>query len=391
MGTLQKKKKNQKQNISKKTSLRHKRDWQFTQQVQQKVSQPFANIFILIFFIFIIMFVILLYQKDKVMNFINNKFSAFISKKTTIGPATTTIGPATTTIGPATTTIGPAITTIGPATTTIGPATTTIRPATTTIRPATTTMKPMTTIAPTTTIAPYLTTNLIVWLDASDASTWIGTSSTNTFNSWKSKVNSYSATVNNGSFSYNNRLSSVTSGLPTGYPPITMASIFVNENSLVVNNIPVGTFSSGLTCVVAYCRTGFFTYDGLVSMTQGTFASPFDMWNSQRFVGNGSSSSTMASTSSLSSDRSLIIRAFRLTPTTSSTTWSEWYNLLKLTDLRITTASFAQSSTNFYIGSRGDNITKFKGYFFEILLYSQPLTDTQINSISTYMGSKWNI
>jgi hypothetical protein len=203
-------------------------------------------------------------------------------------------------------------------------------------------------------------------------------------------VNSYSAIVHGGSFSYTDRVSSVTSGLPTGYPSITKPSIFFNADSLVVNSIPVGTLNSGFTCFVAYCRTGFSTYDGLVSMTQGTYASPFDMWNHVRYVGQGTSWASATSSSSLSSDRSLIIRAFRLTPTTSSTTWSEWYNSLKLTDLQIT-ASFAQSSTNFYIGSRGDNITTFKGYFFEILLYSVPLTDTQIASITTSMSNKWNI
>lgn len=273
-----------------------------------------------------------------------------------------------------------------PSTTTLMP-TTTIRPtttlmSTTTIFPATTTFKPFTTttLLPTTTLSPSSNT---LFLDASSSSNWSA-------GVWKNSAPAAfsNATTWTGTWTSSSLVSGAMNGLSALY--------FDGTNSLYTTD-PAKTYSSGATLFIVFQPTGTkTTWQTLVNRAQ-SYPGGFGIYNSQRQIGNGTSTtSTITSPldiKSLSLNVPYLL-VFRVEVKNSLAIVSEWLNGSNIYyNTTSTTASYSDVATGVYIGSRGDKAASvsYTGYIGQIIMHNKALTDTEVLTTTKELASKWGI
>jgi len=219
-----------------------------------------------------------------------------------------------------------------------------------------------------------------IWLDATLSSNW-------TSGIWKNNglSKSSNAILLKGTWSSSSWVSNGINGLPSIQ--------FSGTNSLYTTD-PTNTYSNGVTFFVVFQPSGNNTYRTLVSRTETTMPSPFDIYNNLRFIGNGTTStySYLYSPNNLSSLTlgSPYIFAYRISVSGTTATATEWLSGdIQYSNLQL--SGYSDTGTSVQIGTRGDNATSFTGYMGEVVMYKTALTDTQVLGVNLYLSQKWGV
>jgi hypothetical protein len=251
----------------------------------------------------------------------------------------------------------------------------------TTITPTQTTRSP---VYMTTTISPLPLSGMTVWLIASTMST------ATTYTSWKNNApNSTSDASNIGKLLSN----AYNATIFNGSPGLNLSA----GNAIYTVQMPKNNSPTGLTVfVVLRPVSNNSTYVGLVSRNTDKYPAPFDMYNDQRAIGDGSTTNFKFITSSVNLKTLALntnyLFVFRIAVSaTKTSTISEWLNgkpsILSPNSVPV----YGDNSTNFYVGSRADNATLFSGFIGEVLYYNRPLSDVEVSNATTYLNSKYKI
>jgi hypothetical protein len=251
----------------------------------------------------------------------------------------------------------------------------------------TTVTKTQTTQSPiymTTTISPLPFSGMMVWLtantmaNATTNSTWKNNApnANDASNMNKLLPNAYNATIFNGQ------------------PGLNLAM----GNAIFTVAMPARNSPTGLTVLVVLrpVSNENNVYVGLVSRGTTNFPAPFDMYNDQRVIGDGSATNFKFATSSVDLKKlaanTNYLFVFRVAVNANNTsTISEWLNGKPSTISPNNLTSYGDTSGDFYVGGRADKLTLFSGFIGEVIYYNRPLSDAEISSATTYLNSKYKI
>lgn len=236
----------------------------------------------------------------------------------------------------------------------------------------------------TTTISPLPFSGMTVWLVASTMAT------ATTYTNWKNNAPSATSDASNLGKLLSNAYNAT---IFNGSPGLNLAA----GNAIYTVQMPKNNSPTGLTVFVVMRPTSNnSTYVGLVSRNTVKYPSPFDMYNNQRVIGDGSTTNFKFITSSVDlkklalNTNYLFVFRIAVSPTKTSTV-SEWLNGKSSTLTPNSVPVYGDNSTNFFIGSREDKATLFSGYIGEVVYYNRPLSDAEVNSAMTYLNSKYKI
>lgn len=262
---------------------------------------------------------------------------------------------------------------------------------TTTAQPVT--ISPSTTIQPTiqpffTTQSPILTTNLMVWLDATNKSSWTGTQWINL-----SPNSSRHATSYYGTWS----LSDLTSNVINGSPGL----LFDGSKALSIAD-PAGTYSNGVTLFMVFKVLSTNIDMRLISRSKNGVVAPFSIFNDIRQIGNGVNqqsyiNATNLSLNTLSTSLPYIV-GLRIHPKdplfpTYLYSYVYWLNSTRFgTYINASTAAdYSDIATALYIGTNDNSTKAFNAYMGEVITYNSAITDAQAEIIIQYLKTKWKI
>ena len=225
-----------------------------------------------------------------------------------------------------------------------------------------------------------------LWLDSADSSNFTFSSGTNV-SVWKDKSgNGYNAISNlpsGGSIRYTNETPCLNVIAPNnGSTPAFLAS-----------PIPAGTFNNALYIFAVYKNTVKTTDNTLISRSNpGTWNGVFHALNASRvFQRPGGANYLGSSTYDIYNTSSSI---YTLEMNVTGNVTREWSNAVPSTfDSAINlSANYDNSSSPYlYIGTRGDNLTNFTGFFYEIIVYNTALSTIDRQKVEGYLAWKWNL
>jgi len=236
-------------------------------------------------------------------------------------------------------------------------------------------LKPITSSSTSTSTLPY-TTGLVLWLDGSDSTSF--TLSGSNITQWRDK-------------SGNSRHASVSSGTPTrvssGINSLGVA--YTSKNNYLVSSVASGTLSTGVTVFIVfkYISASGLSYPTLVNRTSTNQAAPWDFYNMNRYIGNGSSTIAAGSNYTFSNFTTPTIYVFTIS--SSSLLSSTINGNIEL--YTTVAATYADNATQIQIGTRGDLVTDSNVYFGEIVTFAGVLSGTNISLTEEYLKSKWGI
>jgi len=217
-----------------------------------------------------------------------------------------------------------------------------------------------------------------LWLDSADTST-LSLSGT-TVTSWADKSGKgYNATAypNGGTITYT-----------SGIAGVNVVAQSVTTPAYLSSPIPAGTFNTALYIFVVYKNTGKNNYDALISRGRpGTWNGPLDPYNTTRYISDGSIG--FSSYNLYNESMSL----FDIGIHYAGNTVAEWSNgsANTYTGQPGALVNYDNSSGPLLIGTRGDFVTCFTGYFYEILVYNTALSTADRQKIEGYLAWKWNL
>lgn len=178
------------------------------------------------------------------------------------------------------------------------------------------------------------------------------------------------------------------------YPTYTASGVnnktsvsFSSLNQGLYCPMPSGTLSSGMTVFIVYKQNYSVSSNGnLFNKTNSNLPAPVDMYNQGRLRGNGTLLSVSTSTLNLSSNSGNALAIFNM----SSSMWKEWLNATSYLS-NTATSSYQDTSSYFYISIRADKqvASYMNGYIGEILVYSSVLSNTNRQSVESYLKTKW--
>lgn len=220
---------------------------------------------------------------------------------------------------------------------------------------------------------------LVLWLDAADTRTLV--LSGNVVSQWNDKSQSKANAIpwvgssTYSSTAFNNVKPGVSMNATSLYAPLA-----------------AGTFSSGVTMFCVFTNNAGQQHNTLLTRTSNVnlgYPAPWDMYNNELLVGNGTTSQVYGynTTNNLSNKIGPSVMVRQLSSTTND---NEWLNGGSLTT-GDTENYFQDSGEYIYIGSRSDKVTSFSGVMSEIILYNRVLTSEAIDEISSYLYKKWGI
>lgn len=228
---------------------------------------------------------------------------------------------------------------------------------------------------------PIENTNLVLWLDASDLST-IVSSSSGLISQWIDKSKSKADAVPFfGDIKYSEESLN------------SLPGIILNESSLY-SPLPVGTFNNGVTFFVVFSSVGDQPYNALISRSDcsnSQYPGPWDLYNNEVYIGNSYSNNigsvAISTNLTLAADIKPSISIFQAS---NSTPISYLLGNNYYTDNSLKT-KYQDTGSYIYIGSRADGATSFNGVMSEILIFNSILTMEQVDSVKIYLSKKWNI
>lgn len=208
---------------------------------------------------------------------------------------------------------------------------------------------------------------LKLWLDAKQITASNGSSVT----TWSDNSgNDYNASPAEGAPTF------VTSGI-NGFPSVQFSTGYN-----MTSNIPTNTFNNGMTIFVVYQSVGTPSVnETLITRTNNNFPAPLEMYNSGRIVG------ATNITSPKSINNNITPSIFYANINNTNFTYSESNNFINIVNSAFTSWF---DTGNLYIGTRGDYYTQFNGYMGEILIYNNPITESQKYQVEAYLAFKWN-
>jgi len=236
----------------------------------------------------------------------------------------------------------------------------------------------------TTTISPLPFSGMTVWLSAKT----MAAATTNS--NWKNNAPNATSDASNMGKLLSNAYNAT---IFNGQPGLNLAA----GNAVFAVQMPARNSPTGLTVLVVLRPvSNNSTYVGLVSRGTTKFPAPFDMYNNQRAIGDGSTTNFKFTTSSVDLKKLALntnyLLVFRIAVNADKTsTISEWLNGRPSTISPNNLTSYGDTSTYFYIGGRADNATLFSGYIGEVVYYNRPLLDAEVSNATTYLNSKYKI
>lgn len=241
--------------------------------------------------------------------------------------------------------------------------------------------------------------NLVLWLDASDAST-VSTSGSTTSGGVSTPINGGVVTA------WKDKSSSALTAVPfvsqndegdsTTYTTNGMnglAGIDMNATSMVVP-MSTGTFSGGFTLFVVFLSAGDQSYDTLINRTDSktqSYPGPWEVHNNYIYIGNSSTNAySNATTNAVFTLSSQIDPSIYCLQGSNNSPVNCWLNNDLYTNNQLE-GYYQDTGSNIYIGSRGDEVTSFNGIMSEIMVFNAVLTLSQVQNVQKYLSSKWKI
>jgi len=219
--------------------------------------------------------------------------------------------------------------------------------------------------------------SLTLWLDANEVSGSYLNQPNNTdpVLTWSDKSgNGYDAiainTLTTGTFSVNGL-----NNLPC-----------IVNNGGYVSSIPTGTFNTGMTIFIVYTSNYPYTAGALIGKNNGSNAAPFFVYNTTRWIGNGSNSDTLTTSIDPAKNGNYIFYA-NIDPNYYTYNESNLFNLIYKNTFNYWDDI---SNSDLYIGYN-PVLNTFAGNISEILVFNEPITLEQKYNIEGYLAYKWNL
>lgn len=232
-----------------------------------------------------------------------------------------------------------------------------------------------------TTFNPTSVAGCKLWLDSADSATFTFSSGTNV-SSWADKSGSgYTATptLNGGLITYT-----------TGIPGVNLVPPNTSTPTFMTSPIPTNTFNNALHIFAVYKNTGYNITNGLISRTKlGEWKGPVDSYAKVRTF-NGNNVGITSSYDTYNPSMSV----YSLGINYAGNTVSEWSNGLETTispQPTLVSSGADANSVPLFIGSRGDSVSSFTGFFYEIIVYNEAVSTVDRQNIEGYLAWKWNL
>jgi len=156
-----------------------------------------------------------------------------------------------------------------------------------------------------------------------------------------------------------------------------------------------GTLSNGCTIFFVFQKNGSAqAFEGLCSRSlNNTYPSPFDIYNAVRLLGNGTTYNNQTSSFDIRNGTGLNIFTGAITIQNiygTQAIYNEWVNgTSQMTNP--TAFNYGDTANGFYIGTRAEGGTNFRGVMSEVIVYNRVLNNTEREVIEGYLASKWNM
>lgn len=220
-----------------------------------------------------------------------------------------------------------------------------------------------------------------LWLDSADSATFTFSSETNV-SSWADKSGlGYTATptLNGGTITYT-----------TGTSGVNLVPSDSTTPTFLSSPIPANTFNSALYIFAVYKNTGYNSTNALISRAiSGELVGPIDTYDTVRIF-NGISGEIISSYDTYNPSMSI----YSLGINYAGNEVGEWSNGSANTispQPTLVSSGADANSVPLFIGSRGDNLTNFTGFFYEIIVYNEALSTADRQKIEGYLAWKWNL
>ena len=222
------------------------------------------------------------------------------------------------------------------------------------------------------TFSPSSITGITLWLDGADPNANGFTPSAGTLSSWKDKSgNNYHATgVNSPQI-----VTSAVNGL---------SAVSLNGSNWLTSSIAASTFSSYLNVFFVYKVNGSVSFYAPWTRSSGATGAPFDQYSENRYIGGTWFTSTWNHASATST--TLMTQMQNV----SGSTFYEYLNG-STSAAASSTASGSDTASTFYIGTRGDTVTRFNGYMCEIIVVNASVSLSVQQKIEGYLAWKWGV
>ena len=231
---------------------------------------------------------------------------------------------------------------------------------------------------PVTPFEPTQIPGLTLWLDATQITAGDGSS----ISTWEDNSgNGYNADVAEGAPTY---VASGINGLP---------SVQFSTGYNMVSNVPVDSFSdgNGMTVFIVYQSVGTpSTKEGLLSRTypDNQIADPIVFANNLRTIGNSLNTTVITSPVNFNGNTTPSIFYANIDP--DNYIYLESNTFINLINTTFDYWDDAINEDKLYIGTSDDGTVQFNGYISEILIYNNPITESQKYQVEGYLAYKWN-
>lgn len=240
------------------------------------------------------------------------------------------------------------------------------------------------------TTLPGDSSNLVLWLDASDSSTIVTSgplTSGAIVTQWNDKSKSKAVLTE---FINNYTGTNKTTYNPTGFNGLPT---MVMPSTSMITPIQTGTFSTGFTFFCVFSSQGNQAYNTLVNRSDPTItsdAAPWEVHNNYVYIGKSSSGTTSGNTNGLFTLATVVDPSIAVLQASPSSPVNYYLNNDLYTNNELL-SYYEDTGTNIYIGSRGDMLTSFNGMMSEIMIFDAVLTLEQIQNVQQYLSSKWSV
>jgi hypothetical protein len=175
-----------------------------------------------------------------------------------------------------------------------------------------------------------------------------------------------------------------------GSPVITTSAVNglscanMNGGNWFTSSIASGTFSSYLNVFFVYKVNGSVSFYAPWTRSSGATGAPFEQYSENRYIGGTWFTSTWNHASATST--TLMTQMQNV----SGRTFYEYLNG-STSAAASSTASGSDTASTFYIGTRGDTVTRFNGYMCEIIVVNASVSLSVQQKIEGYLAWKWGV
>lgn len=168
------------------------------------------------------------------------------------------------------------------------------------------------------------------------------------------------------------------------YPGISM-----NDSSLMAP-LATGTFDDGFTLFVVFSNVGNQQFNTLVNRSEilhGNYPGPWDFYQNTRLIGNNS----IASVNAVTNFNTSMTPSIFIAQASATASYSEFLNGGNFFQTDSLKSNYKDTGDELYIGTRRDQVTSFNGVMSEIMIYNKVLNQSELDSVQSYLATKWGI